>query len=242
MTESVLLIVHQETSDPGRVGATLESLGYRIDICRHACGDPLPETMDDHAGAVIFGGPMSANDDHLSFIKDELDWIPMAVESGKPFLGICLGAQMLARTLGGAVGPHPDGYHEIGYYPITPTAAGEQWFGPERLFYQWHGEGFEVPACCDLLATGTLFHNQAFAYHGNALAVQFHPEVTAAMMLRWSGNAVHRLVLPGAQCQEVQHRRRDLSEPHVDRWIPTFLKAWLNGGPEYAESKTVAAE
>jgi GMP synthase (glutamine-hydrolysing) len=242
MTESVLLIVHQETSDPGRVGRTLESLGYRLDICRHACGDALPETLDGHAGAVIFGGPMSANDDHLPFIRAELEWISMALDSGKPFLGICLGAQMLARVLGGTVGPHPDGFHEIGYFPITPTPAGEPWFGAERLYYQWHGEGFDLPAGCDLLATSEMYPNQAFAYNGNALAVQFHPEVTAAMMERWSGHAVHRLVMPGAQCREVQFRRRGLSEPHVDRWIPSFLSAWLAGGPEQEAGKTVAAD
>lgn len=242
MTKTVLLIVHQETSDPGRIGRTLEALGYALEIRRPACGDDLPESMDGYAGSVVFGGPMSANDDHLPFIRAELDWIAMAVSSGKPYLGVCLGGQMLARTLGARVGPHPQGFHEIGYYDITPTPAGEPLFGPKRLFYQWHGEGFDLPDHCELLATSEMFPNQAFRYGSNALALQFHPEVTAAMMERWSSIAVHRLVMPGAQCQEVQHRFRPISEPLVDRWIPSFLEAWLDGRLGADREQTVAAE
>src|SRR3546814_7308427 len=73
---------------------------------------------------VIFGGPMSANDDHLPFIRQEIDFIPKVLKSGTPFLGVCLGAQLLARAGGAAVGPHAEGWHEIGYYTVKPTAQG----------------------------------------------------------------------------------------------------------------------
>src|SRR5712671_7445751 len=75
----VLIVLHQETSTPGRVGNVLRALGHRLDIRRQRFGDSLPETLDDHAGAVIFGGPMSANDSD-DFIRQEIDWI--AVRSG----------------------------------------------------------------------------------------------------------------------------------------------------------------
>jgi GMP synthase (glutamine-hydrolysing) len=74
LLKPVLIILHQETSTPGRVGNTLRALGYPLDVRRPRFGDPLPETLDQHAGAVIFGGPMSANDPD-DYISREIDWI-----------------------------------------------------------------------------------------------------------------------------------------------------------------------
>jgi GMP synthase (glutamine-hydrolysing) len=104
----VLIILHQEASTPGRVGNALRSLGHPLDIRRPRFGDRLPPTLDGHAGAVIFGGPMSANDPD-DFIRREIDWIAVPLRERRPFLGICLGAQMLARQLGARVAPHPEG-------------------------------------------------------------------------------------------------------------------------------------
>src|SRR6201991_4768466 len=141
----VLIVLHQETSTPGRVGNALRALGDALDIRRPRFGDALPETLDGHAGAVIFGGPMSANDGD-DFVRREIDWIEIPLREQRPFLGICLGAQMLARQLGATVAPHREGRVEVGYYPIRPTAAGHalstEW--PERV-YHWHGEGFQLP-------------------------------------------------------------------------------------------------
>ncbi|HTQ83696.1 MAG TPA: glutamine amidotransferase, partial [Pseudolabrys sp.] len=117
MLKPVLIILHQEHSSPGRVGQTLTRLGFPLDIRRPRFGDPLPETMDEHAGAAIFGGPQSANDTD-DFVRREIDWIGVPLREDKPFLGICLGAQMLARHLGGKVAPREDGTVEIGYWPI----------------------------------------------------------------------------------------------------------------------------
>jgi len=227
MQRKVLLIVHQEHSNPGRVGRLVREYGFEPVICRHACGDPLPDSMGDYEAAVLFGGPMSANDDAtLPFIRAELDWISIPLQEGKPFLGICLGAQLLARHLGATVGPHAEGYHEIGYYPVRATPAGRGMFAAEQYFYQWHGEGFELPHGATLLAEGDYFTNQAFSY-GNAYAIQFHPEVTREMMLRWTEKAAHRMVLAGAQARDRHLEGQRRFDGAVDRWVCRFLRLWL---------------
>src|SRR6202048_208727 len=119
----VLIVLHQEPSTPGRVGNALRALGHPLDIRRPRFGDCLPETLDAHAGAIIFGGPMSANDGD-DYLAREIDWIEVPLRAHRPFLGICLGAQMLAKHLGARVAPHAQGLTQIGYYPIRPTEAG----------------------------------------------------------------------------------------------------------------------
>src|SRR6202008_4945855 len=119
----VLVVLHQESSTPGRIRNVLRRLGFPLDIRRPRFGDALPLTLDEHAGAVIFGGPMSANDSD-DYIRREIDWIEVPLREQRPFLGICLGAQMLAKQLGARAAPHVDALTQIGYYPIRPTGAG----------------------------------------------------------------------------------------------------------------------
>src|ERR1700689_2835245 len=104
----VLIVLHQESSTPGRVGNALRALGHPLDIRRPRFGDPLPETLDGHAGAVIFGGPVSANEPVVS-IRREIDWIAVPLSEQRLLLGICLGAQMRAMHLGCGVVPRPEG-------------------------------------------------------------------------------------------------------------------------------------
>src|SRR3954454_5724009 len=173
----VLIILHQESSTPGRVGNALRALGHRLDIRRPRFGDPLPETLDQHAGAVVFGGPMSANDPYY-YSRLEIDWIEIPLREQRPFLGICLGAQMLAKQLGARVAPHADALTQIASSPSRPTEAGHE-LCPNRpaRVYHWHREGFELPVGAELLAECDDFPVQAFRT-GNAFGVQFHPDVT----------------------------------------------------------------
>ena len=92
--DKILIVLHQEHSSPGRVGQLLQATGFRLDIRRPPLGDPLPETLAGHRGAVIFGGPMSANDED-DFVRAEIDWIGVPLREQKPYLGLCLGAQMM---------------------------------------------------------------------------------------------------------------------------------------------------
>lgn len=230
MLKPVLLILHQEHSSPGRVGQILAKLGYPLDIRRPRFGDPLPETMEEHAGAAIFGGPQSANDED-DYIRREIDWIGVPLREKKPYLGICLGAQMMARHLGARVYPHPQGHAEVGYYPIRPTETGRKlcpdW--PEQV-YQWHREGFELPSGANLLAEGDAFSVQAFSC-GSGYALQFHPEVTYAMMYRWLVRGAHRMELPGTKQRAEHIADRAVYDFTARQWLAAFIDRWIGRPP-----------
>ncbi len=227
----VLVILHQAHSTTGRIGRLLAESGYSLDIRRPSCGDPLPATMDAHDAVIIFGGPMSANDEH-AFVREEIDFIGKPLAAGKPFLGICLGAQMLARHLGHRVAPHPQGRVEVGYYPIRATEPGRALCScafPNTV-YQWHREGFDLPEGATLLAQGDDFETQAFSYGAGAYGLQFHPEVTYAMMCKWTVRGVERLGMPGARPRDMHLKGWYLHDAAVALWLKAFLKAWVRGG------------
>ena len=229
----ILVVVHQEHSSAGRVGRFLREAGYKLDVRRPRFGDPLPRTMDAHDGAIVFGGPMSCNDDE-SWIRREIDWIGVPLREGKPYLGICLGAQMLARHLGHRVAPHPKGRVEVGFYPIRATAQGlRAWpdLFPAKV-YQWHREGFDLPAGATLLAEGDDFAAQAFRYGRGAYGLQFHPEVTYQMMCRWTTAGCERMAMPGALPRERHFEDWYQHDAAVARWLSAFLEQWVrNGAP-----------
>ncbi len=227
MTAPVLIVLHQENSTAGRVGQHLLARGLALDIRRPAFGDPLPETLEHHSAVALFGGPMSANDD-LEYIKRETEWLSVPLRERKPFLGICLGAQMLARHLGAKVDTHREGKAEIGYYPIRVTEVARtvtpQW--PSHV-YQWHREGFALPHGADLLAEGDIFEVQAFRYGPAAYGIQFHPEVTHHMMCRWTTRGHIRLGMPGARARPDHFTDRPVYDPAVRAWLSAFLDRWV---------------
>ncbi len=233
----VLIIMHQEHSTSGHIGHLLSARGVQMDIRRPRFGEQLPKTLAGHAGAVVFGGPMSANDDE-DYIHQERRLITLALKEERPLIGVCLGGQLMAMELGAKVWFDDEGRVEIGYHDVehSPALAGEteveaSW--PTR-FYQWHREGFDLPTgAVQLVGARGPFPCQAFRYGPAAYAFQFHPEITHAMVARWSRNEA-RLALPGAQPRPEQMADHISHGPGVRHWLDRFLGRWLalNGNDE----------
>ena len=203
----ILVILHQESSSPGRVGQMLQQAGFELDIRKHVLGDPLPTTLRDHVGAVVFGGPMSANDDDAC-VRNEINWHEIPLRENKPYLGICLGAQMLVRHLGGTVSGHEDGLAEIGWYPLQATKSGKALMQWPDMVYQFHREGFSLPQGAELLATAQDYPNQAFRYGENA----------------WVVRGAHRFELPGAQQGHAHLRGRLRHDALLRQWLAQLLE------------------
>jgi len=225
MQQSILIILHQEHSTPGRVGNALRELGYRLDVRRPRFGDPLPPTMADHSAGIIFGGPMSANDQD-DFIRREIDWTAVPLRENKPYLGICRRANVRAPARRQSVSPSrgpcrdrllPDPAHRRGLAVVG------QW--PECV-YQWHREGFDLPRGAELLAEGDTFEVQAIRY-GSGYALQFHPDVTHAMMHKWTTRGHDRMQLPGAKPRDSHFADRAVYDYTARAWLSVFLERWL---------------
>ena len=225
----ILTVLHQEHSSAGRVGQILEARGYELDIRRPPLGDLLPDTLADHAGAVVFGGPMSANDPE-DYVRLETEWMSVPLKEDKPLLGICLGAQMLVNHLGGRVEGRADGQVEIGWYPLEATDEGKALMDWPGMVYQFHREGFSLPHGAKLLARADAYPNQAFRYGDNAWGIQFHGELTRVMMQRWIVRGAHRFVLPGAQ-EGVHHiEGRYVWDRQLRAWLDRFLTRIFENG------------
>jgi GMP synthase (glutamine-hydrolysing) len=238
----VLAVVHQETSRTGRVGELLDCWGYEVERCCPNIGHVLPDDLSPYAGVVMFGGPMSANDcTTLPGIKAELAWLPKVLETDTPFLGICLGAQLMARVMGAKVNTHPEGRAEIGYVEIEPVHASCQIFPEKMHVYQWHREGFDLPRDCTLLARGEHFENQAYRYGERVYGVQFHPEVTLEMKQIWTVKGAERLKMPGAQPADQHIDLHPVHDPKLGAWTERFLRRWLRMMDRAAHPQTSVA-
>lgn len=230
-SNKILIILHQENSTSGRVGMQLQAMGYELDIRRPRFDQPLPESLDDHAGTVVFGGPMSANDSD-DFVTREINWLGVPLKENRPFLGICLGAQMLVKHLGKQVYSHPEGLVEAGWYPLQSTPDGDALLKWPKMAYQFHREGFELPEGATLLAQSESYPNQAFRYGENAWAVQFHAELTQVMMQRWIIGGAERCAQPGGQICAQHLKGRFLYDAALLAWLKDFLNLIFGPAPK----------
>lgn len=225
----IVAILHNPAGSTGHIGNILQAQQHEFRVLCPLAGDPLPEA-DSFDAAIVFGGKMSANDcNTLPELLAELLWIRSVVESGKPFLGICLGAQLLAMAYGGKITRHAEYVVEIGYYHLYPTVEGfSDIFAnmPER-FFQWHNEGFTLPESAIKLAASDAFPNQAFRLGERAYGFQFHPEATPEQIRYWHTRDSEELSNPGAQTVASQWTYQERFNEDIRCWLNSFLDEWL---------------
>jgi GMP synthase (glutamine-hydrolysing) len=182
----VLLLQHADWEEPGYYGDLLAEHGIPVRVVRPDRDEPLPDWSRSDA-ILAMGGPMSVND-ALPWLEPERTLIREAVTAGVPFLGACLGAQLLASAFGARVYPGPA--PEYGMHPITatPQARLDPVFGalPRHTeVFQWHGETFDLPAVAAPLATSPGYPNQAVRVGERAYGLQFHLEVSPDLLAKW---------------------------------------------------------
>jgi len=231
VSRHILCVLHQAHSTTGQVGVALRQLGHRIKVVRPLVGQSMPRQIRRFDGMIVFGGPMSANDDHLPGICKELHTIERWMHMDRPVWGICLGAQLMARVLGSEVYSHPENQVEVGWYPINPVGQGRRIFGTLTHVYQWHREGFELPDNAVRLAFGGAmgpFREQAYMAGRHAFATQFHPEMYLKMMDTWLARAGHMTELPGAM--RIDSHRSGLVRYYQKQslWLKRTLNFWVH--------------
>jgi len=182
----VLAFRHVPFEGLGLVEPALRARHIAVDFADlYQTGAPLPD-IAAYDALIFLGGPMSVNDD-LPFLRREMEFIRQAMARRQPILGICLGAQLIARALGAAV--RRNSSKEIGWYALrfTEAAAGDRLFdglSMETVFH-WHGETFDLPPGAELLASSDLCRHQAYRIGDRVYALQFHLEVTPEMIADW---------------------------------------------------------
>ncbi len=185
----VLIIKHVRVEGPGLVEYCLMQERIPYQILDLESGARLPK-INGTSHLVFLGGPMNVyEEDRYPFLRDEDLFIKEAIQRGKAVLGICLGAQLIAKALGAKVFKAP--VKEIGWYDVSLTKIGSQDpllspFPKTFPVFQWHGDTFEIPNGAKLIATSSPISHQAFRYGERVYGLQFHLEVTEKMIREWT--------------------------------------------------------
>jgi GMP synthase (glutamine-hydrolysing) len=173
--------MHVPFEGPGIIQNWVEEKKHRLEFTRFYKGDPLPDLSDPDM-LIIMGGPMNVFDFHIhSWMEEEIDWVEGFMEAGKPVLGICLGAQIIAAALGADV--YPGEHKEIGWFNLQfLPSLGDFKICKDlpvtRKVFHWHGDTFPIPEGAVRIASSSVFPNQAFIYNRKVFALQFHLEMT----------------------------------------------------------------
>jgi GMP synthase-like glutamine amidotransferase len=209
----VLSVVHGEEVRAELFAPVVDGLGHRLDEWSFAWGRPAPRPLDSYDAVLVFGGAMHADHDaHHPWLRTETMWLQQLLARRTPVLGVCLGAQLLARATGAWVGPLAE--PEIGWYEVELNEAGlaDAVLGvlpPRMTAFQWHHYTYGLPAGSLELARSAAC-TQAFRLGDRCWGVQFHPEVTGAQVAHWLDD-------PGDPPPEPE-RLRAQTDANIGRW------------------------
>ncbi len=186
--KKVLIFTHVESEGPGTLKSFIDALGIRTRMMQLYAGENPPGDASKFDAIISMGGPMNVDEeDCYPFLKKEVEFLKRAINANVPVLGICLGAQLIAKACCAPVTKMNK--EEQGWKKVFLTDAGKKDSLLQRLpeylnVFQWHGDTFETPYGGELLATAGECPHQAFRYR-NAYGLQFHIEVTGAMIEEW---------------------------------------------------------
>jgi GMP synthase (glutamine-hydrolysing) len=220
--------VHFE--DLGAFETELEAAGYALSYVEAGVDDF--DAIDPGAAdlLIVLGGPIGAyEEDRYPFLKAELGLIERRLKMGRPILGICLGAQLMARALGAKVKPGPA--KEIGWAPLDLTGEGRsgalRHLGAEPVLH-WHGDMFELPDGATRLASTRLCPNQAFALGPSVLGCQFHPEADGRGFERWLVGHAAELAAVGLSPSLLRRETQQFAPAAAERGRRVIAE-WLSG-------------
>lgn len=232
-SRKALVLSHIEFEDLGTFEAPLRKRGFEIEsVLAAKTGFPLPQAQDCDL-LIVLGGPMGVYEQsEFPFIKDEISLIRQRLADRKPMLGVCLGAQLMAAALGARVYPGANG-KEIGWSAIqaAPNFVPPRWFAPlvddNLQVLHWHGDTFDLPRGALHLASSNLYQNQGFAVQNFALALQFHPEVTAQGLESWYAGHAAELNRAGISVPALRAAAAEQA-PALAMASDRFMNLWLD--------------
>ena len=185
----ILVFQHVPYEPLGTLDPLLKEAGFRIRYVNFGRDPHQRPSLVKYEALIVLGGPMNAHQiDTYPNLATEVDVIREAVDNGMSVLGICLGAQLLAKSLGGRVARNEE--REIGWFDVELTDAGRDdpvisSFANTQEVFQWHEDGISLPAEAENLASSPASTVQAFRYGEHAYGFQFHLEVDASLVERW---------------------------------------------------------
>jgi GMP synthase (glutamine-hydrolysing) len=230
MSRTALAIRHVAFEDLGSLGPALEARGFSVEYLDMPAPARLSRALESDL-LVVLGGPIGAYEEAAyPFLADELAVLDQRLAANRPTLGICLGAQLMARALGARV--YPGGRKEIGWSLLQFTMAGQNGClkplaaEPTPVLH-WHGDTFDLPREAVLLASSELYENQAFSWGTSALALQFHAEVGKDALERWYIGHACELAAAGISVAALRADSERLADPLAARALACF-NAWLD--------------